>query len=122
MDLTDFIRKNGLEPTFTRITAAGNHGIVEFGSLPEREAALEKLNDQVFMGQAVKSRPFFRREESESSSFRPRRNNTQSSFGQDSNNNAIYGDIETNTGEKEEDEWATKSNSGWAVEPENNAS
>ena len=72
-DLVDFARRYGLEPTFARITANGNHGIVEFSTFEEKEDALERLNGVEFMGQIVSSRPYFQRELGFGGEYRPRR-------------------------------------------------
>jgi RNA recognition motif-containing protein len=89
-DLVEFLRQYNFEPTFTRITANGSHGIVEFATMEEKEEALSKLNGADFMGRVVTVRPYFQREAGIGREYRPRR------FQRDGDQpNGMYDDIKT---------------------------
>lgn len=89
-DLFDFVERYNLKPTFTKVTASGNHGIVEFGTVEEKEDALNKLNGVEFMGRVVSARPYFQRERGFSREPRYRR-----PAGENTQPSSIYDDIKT---------------------------
>jgi len=110
-DLVDFARRYNFEPTFTRITANGNHGIIEFSTIDERDDALNKLNGVEFMGNVVAARPYFQREAGLGRDFRPK-NFSEGTLP----SNSIYDDIKTGedwTKNQNGSEWLGNTG-GWA--------
>lgn len=59
--LKDWVRTYNLEPVFCRISKKGNHGIIEFKSLEEKEFALRLLRGEKFCGRPVVPRQYWAR-------------------------------------------------------------
>lgn len=104
-DLVDLARRYDFEPTFTRITSNGKHGIIEFSTTDEREDALGKLDGVELLGQIVAARPYFQREGGFGRETRPKRQHVGEAATQTNN---IYDDIRTEsewTKTQKEPEW-----------------
>lgn len=101
-DLVDLAKRYNFEPTFSRITANGKHGIIEFSTIDEREDALGKLDGIEFMGKIVAARPYFQRENG--IGREPRYKRRHVSDGMETHPNNIYDDI------KIEDDWGKPQN------------
>lgn len=111
-DLVEFVRQYNFEPTFTRVTANGSHGIIEFSTAEEKEDALQKLNGVEFMGRTVAARPYFQREVGGGREPRPPRR-----FQRDAEQpNGMYDDIKTGDDfpkHQNESEWSGNTG-GWS--------
>ncbi|KCZ82334.1 hypothetical protein H312_00357, partial [Anncaliia algerae PRA339] len=61
-DLIDFAFKFGFDPVYVRITSQGNHGIIEFKSVEERDRAMLRFKDSNYFGKRIVIRPYFERD------------------------------------------------------------
>lgn len=119
-DLIDFAIANGFQPVYTRITNSGNHGILEFRSIKERDEALFKFNSTEFMGQRITARPYFHRESDDRFGGYERKYSSRANesnkppcnpIEQYNKEEDIYGDININCDEKKEEEVELNDNS-----------
>lgn len=62
-DFRNFVHESGFEPTYARLGYSGNHAIVEFKNIEDKDNSMKKLDGADFRGSILRTRSYLSKDE-----------------------------------------------------------